>query len=234
MLEYLYKRCHPQRQPKVKKKIKVLIVDDHGLVRQGIRSYLERHDQLLIIGEASSGAEALKKISSKCPDVLLLDINLPDCSGFKILEEVREKHPKVNVVVVTVHKASEYIQRAIRLGAKGYILKEASPSELALSIETVFNNQIFITPILAGSIIKEKYATQSTQKLNKGTLSSREIDVIKGIANGRTSKEIAQELNLSVRTIQTHRERIIQKLGIRSVAGLTRYAIENLHLDTLP
>jgi len=211
----------------MKDRVRLLLVDDHGMVREGLRAYLERHRQFTVVGEASSGAEALAKIRTTRPHIVLLDINLPDISGFDILASIRREWSHVRIVIVTVHKSPEYLLRAFRLGASGYILKDASPDELSRAINTVQAGQTFITSNLAGDLIASYYSP-AKNSTRSNSLSNREREVLSLIAAGLSSKEIAQRLQVAVRTIQTHRERIMRKLNIHTIAGLTRYALKNL------
>lgn len=217
-------------EPDVTKTIKVLLVDDHGMVRECLRSYLERHRHLKVVGEAAHGNEALQKMKNLQPDIVVLDIDLPASHGFATLQRIQAEMPKFKTVVITAHKNPEYVIRAFRLGVAGYVLKDASSQELLDAIEAVNSGKTFINPNLGGEVICSKQRSDEEAKRSV-SLSIRERDVLARIARGQTSKEIAQHFHVAVRTIQTHRERIMKKLNIHSVAGLTQYALTHLNDD---
>jgi len=215
-----------QRMSAAKDKIKVLVVDDHPVVRQGLQSCLSRQERLKIVGEAADGDEAVKRTRELAPDVVLLDLDLPRLSGLAVAQLLRKEFPKVRILVLSVHSDREYVLRIIQAGAHGYVSKEASPEELLLAIETVFDGEPYFPPQIAQAALTE-FVTNGGKKPPFAQLTSREREVLALIAEGQSNKEVARRLGIGVRTIETHRERIMDKLDIHTIAGLTRFAIRS-------
>jgi DNA-binding NarL/FixJ family response regulator len=209
-----------------KEKIKVLVADDHPVVRKGLQLCLARQPRLTIVGEAADGAQALAKIRELGPDVVLMDISMPNMDGLSVTESLRKEFPNIKVLVLSVHNNKDYIVRIVQSGAHGYISKEASPEELLRAIETVHSGQTFFSAEAAQAAL-----THLVNRNNKADpfaqLTDREREVLVLIAEGQSNKEIASGLGVGVRTVETHRERIMRRLDIHSVAGLTRFAIAN-------
>lgn len=208
------------------KKIKVLLVDDHPVVRKGLHSCLANRDNLKIVGEASNGTEALQKVKELDPDVVLMDINMPGMDGLEVTETLRKDSPRTRVLVLSVHDTREYVMRIVKAGARGYVLKDTPPEELVQAIETVNAGEAYFSPSVA-RIALNQYVAESDSNSPLTRLSEREREVLVQIAEGKSNKEIASHLNIGVRTVETHRERIMRKLDIHSVAGLTKFAIAN-------
>jgi len=208
------------------KKIKILVADDHPIVRKGLQSCLARQDRLKIVGEASDGDEALKKTRELSPDVVLMDISMPGMNGLAVTEVLRKEHPDVKVLVLSVHNNRDYIFRIIQAGAHGFISKEAPPDELLRAIESVHSGEPFFSPEIAKAALNQ-LVSSGGKKDPFAQLTSREREVLVLIAEGQSNKEIANRLGIGVRTIETHRERIMRRLDIHSVAGLTKFAIAN-------
>jgi two-component system nitrate/nitrite response regulator NarL len=208
------------------KKIKVLLVDDHPVVRKGLHSCLANRDNLKIVGEASNGTEALQKVKELDPDVVLMDINMHGMDGLEVTETLRKDSPRTRVLVLSVHDTREYVMRIVKAGARGYVLKDTPPEELVQAIETVNAGEAYFSPSVA-RIALNQYVAESDSNSPLTRLSEREREVLVQIAEGKSNKEIASQLNIGVRTVETHRERIMRKLDIHSVAGLTKFAIAN-------
>ena len=206
------------------KKIRLLVVDDHPVVRRGISACLGGRDNLEIVGEAADGREAVRKARELQPDIVLMDINMPQMNGLAVTELLRRELPKINVLILSMHSNTEYVLRIIQSGARGYILKEAPVDELARAIETVQRGEAYFSSDVARVAL-----TQFVRGHNDGPavnqLTHREREVLTQIAEGLSNKEIACKLGVGVRTVETHRERIMRKLDIHNVAGLTRFAI---------
>jgi DNA-binding NarL/FixJ family response regulator len=209
-----------------KEKIKVLVVDDHPVVRKGLHSCLARQDRLKIVGEASDGDEAISKARDLDPDIVLMDIDLPRMNGLAVTELLRKYHPRVKVLVLSVHTNKEFIFRIIQAGAHGYISKGAPPEELVRAIEAVCDGEAFFSPEIAQAALNQ-FVSNGGKQEPFVQLTSREREVLALIAEGRSNKEVASRLGIGVRTIETHRERIMRKLKIHTIAGLTRFAILN-------
>jgi len=204
--------------------IRVLIVDDHPIVRQGLRSCLAGYNQLSVVGEAANGKEAIAKTNALLPDVVLMDIEMPGLDGLAATEALLRENPESKVLILSIHKHSQYVLRTIRAGARGYVSKEASPAQLVQAIETLAAGGSFFGSDIA-TVALNQMVNRTEDTPNRKQLSPREREVLVGIAEGLGNKEIASRLGVSVRTVETHRERIMRKLDIHCIAGLTRFAI---------
>jgi two-component system nitrate/nitrite response regulator NarL len=202
--------------------IKVLICDDHPLVLEGIRSVVETFDHIKVVGAVRSAHAALALAEQENPDVVLMDINMPELSGLDAIELFRERLPRTRLLMLSMHDSREYISTAVMYGAAGYILKDVSPVEIISAIEAVAANGTYFSSGVAEAIL---------HKGNKHSavvpLTTREQSVLLLVARGRSNKDVAGELDISVRTVETHRKNIKKKLGIGTTAGLTRYVIDH-------
>jgi DNA-binding NarL/FixJ family response regulator len=200
------------------------VADDHPVVRQGIVSCLGRRPQLEVVGVAQDGREALLKARQLSPDVLLLDISMPQMTGLAVAEALRKELPRCKVLILSTPTSPDFVLRIIQSGAHGYVLKDASPEELVQAIETVSSGQTYFGAQVA-RVALEQFVQRSVAGPNKNDLTNREKEVLTHLAEGLSNKEIACRLNLGTRTVETHREHLMRKLNIRSVAGLTKYAV---------
>ena len=214
----------PSLASRAKAKIKVLLADDHPVVRKGVRACLARQEQFEVIGEAGDGPEALRKARELAPDVILMDIDMPQMSGLAVTETLRQEMPELKVLILSMHSNTEYVLRIIQSGARGYVLKEAPPEQLSRAIVAVHSGETFFSPEVAQAALSQYVRTGGSQP-GGGQLTAREQEVLVQIAEGLSNKEIAGKLGVGVRTVETHRERIMRKLSIHSVAGLTKFAI---------
>jgi two-component system, NarL family, nitrate/nitrite response regulator NarL len=208
----------------MKHRIRILLADDHPLVRRGIGSCLARHRHLEIVGEASDGREALNKIRELAPDLVLLDIDMPHTSGLAVAGIVRKELPEVKILILSMHQHPDYVLRILQSGAHGYVLKGSPTEQLVKAIETVNSGEACFNPEIARVALNQFLGGNGEGPALK-TLTEREREVLIHIAEGCSNKEIAQVLDVGVRTIETHRERIMRKLDIHSIAGLTRFAV---------
>jgi two-component system nitrate/nitrite response regulator NarL len=211
------------------------VADDHPVVRRGLQSLLAKQERLMIVGEAADGEEALQKAMALSPDVVLLDISMPRRDGLEVTTMLRKDAPSIKVLILSVHSNKEYIFRIIQAGAHGYVSKEAPPEELLRAIESVYSGETFFSPEIARAALNQ-LVNSGGKKEPFGQLTGREREVLILIAQGQSNKEIASKLGIGVRTIETHRERIMRRLDIHSVAGLTKFAIANgmVSLEELP
>jgi DNA-binding NarL/FixJ family response regulator len=205
--------------------IRVLLVDDHALVRAGIRALAERIDGVEVVAEAGNVAEALRLIKELKPDLVLLDISMPEASGFEVLAQQAKEFPEVRVIVLTVHEAEAYAIRALRHGAAGFLLKSAASVELKQAIETVTRGATYVSPELSKKSLLE-YGKASTDRARLDSLSPRQREILKLVADGLSTKEIAGHLKISGKTVETHRAQLMERLNIHDVAGLVRFAIK--------
>jgi two-component system, NarL family, response regulator NreC len=216
----------PKQVSAKKQIIKVLVADDHPVVRKGIQLCLGRQPHLRVVGEACDGDEALRKTRELKPDVVLMDISMPGTDGLKVTEIVRKELPAIKVLILSAHNNQQYIFRVIHAGAHGYVSKEAPPEDVLRAIESVHAGEPFFSEDIARAALQE-FIASGGRKEPFSELTSREREVLVSIAEGQSNKEIANRLGIGVRTIETHRERIMRRLRIHSVAGLTKYAIAN-------
>jgi len=212
-----------------KKRIKLLLVDDHPVVRKGIRSYLENVDSVKVLGEATNGEEAVAMTRELSPDVVLMDIEMPKMSGLEATQAIRKEFPGIKILILTVHNTKYYVMQILQAGAKGYVLKDAPPEVLLKGIEAVMESDSFFSHDLSQVVLNQYLAEEADATCASAisNLTKREIEVLEKIAAGESNKEIADHLGMGVRTVETHRERVMDKLNIHSVAGLTKYAITN-------
>lgn len=207
------------------KPIRILLADDHPVVRAGISACLSRQPNLQVVGEAADGAAALAKARELKPDLVLMDIEMPELNGLAVTQALSKELPEVRVLILTMTDSAEIIMRVLEAGARGYILKDAPVEQLIKAIQTIVAGEAFFSPEVARAALNR--IVQGSGENAPSQLTDRERDVLIQIAEGMSNKEIASHLNLGVRTVETHRERIMRKLSIRSVAGLTKYAIAN-------
>jgi DNA-binding NarL/FixJ family response regulator len=206
------------------KRTRVLLVEDHGLVRAGFRALLDGISGVYVVGEAADGRSGLSMIRSKKPNVVLMDIALPGLNGLEVLERVVKEQPRVRVVMLSMHANEEYVSRAIRSGARGYILKDADISELELGLRAVTEGNIYLSPAVSKSMVDD-YMRRVRSQGSPSALTERQQEVLRQVAEGKNTKEIAYRLKLSVKTVESHRAQLMKRLNIHDVAGLVRYAI---------
>ncbi len=209
-------------------KIKILLVDDHTIMRDGIRALLGIHDDIEIVGEASEGKEAIEKADELAPDVVIMDIAMPGMDGLEATRRITKKNPKTKVLVLSQYGDKEYILQAVRAGATGYVSKRALGTELALAIRSLHHGGSFLQPAGAKAVIEGLLSQAEKDPYDK--LTAREREVLKLIAEGKSSKEIADLLFISPRTAERHRANIMEKLNLKKTADLVKYAIQKGYL----
>jgi DNA-binding NarL/FixJ family response regulator len=207
--------------------IRLLLVDDHWLVRASLKSLLEDFTGVEVVAEASNGREALEQITQHRPDMILMDISMPELNGVEATRRIVDQYPTVRVVVLSMHAGEEHVLRALQAGASGYVLKGSAPRELELAIDAVARGQIFLSPAISRHIM-EIYLNRSADKSSVlDQLTPRQREILQLIAEGHSSKQIAQMLDTSVKTIESHRASLMERLDIHDIAGLVRYAVRN-------
>jgi len=207
--------------------ISVIIADDHAIVRAGLRTLISSESDLALIGEATGGLEAIEKVHQFSPDVLVLDISMPDKDGIEVIRALKTEGNTCAILVLTVHEDDALLHEAIRLGAAGYILKHAAESELISAIRSVFHGDLYVHPKMIRSLLQPEPMVAVKEQPTLENLTSREEEVLKLIVQGYTNKQVADELSISVRTVESHRANLTEKLGIRSRVDLLRYARDN-------
>jgi DNA-binding NarL/FixJ family response regulator len=206
--------------------IKILIADDHKIMRDGLRSLLEEQPDMEVVAEAENGQMAVQLAQERKPDVVIMDINMPDFNGIEATRQMIATLPEVKVIALSMHSDRRLVLGMLRAGASGYLLKDCAFEELARAIETVAANQPYLSPSIARTVI-EDYVDRiaQTESATADVLTAREREVLQLLAEGWSTKQIASHLHISVKTVETHRRRIMEKLGLRSIAELTKYAI---------
>jgi DNA-binding NarL/FixJ family response regulator len=209
--------------------IRVLLADDHAIVRAGLKEILEDTGDITVAGEATNGQEALAQIRAREFDVAVLDMTMPGRSGIELIKQVKDEKPKLRVLVLTMHSEEQYAVRALKAGASGYLTKEAAADQLVAAIRRIAGGGAWVSPETAERLVRD--AAPRAEAAPHTLLSDREFQVLQMIAGGRTVGEIAKRLSLSVKTVSTHKTRILQKMGFSNQAELIRYALEHKLLD---
>lgn len=217
-----------------RKAIRILLVDDHPVVRKGLMACLAHQSEIQVIGEAGDGEEGVRLARELKPDVVLMDIDMPRMNGLAAADILRREDPAIKVLILSMHSETDFVLRILQSGARGYVLKSAQTAELIKAIETVYSGGSSFSPDIARAALND-YVRGAGEGPHPSQISNREREVLVAIAGGLSNKEIASHLGVGVRTVETHRERIMRKLNIHSVAGLTRFAIQTglvtLHKD---
>ncbi len=204
--------------------IRVVLADDHSLLRAGVRGLIQRLDNVAVVGEAADGQAALELVSSLRPDILMTDIGMPLLDGLALTAVVTRDHPSTRVIILSMHTEREYADQALRAGAVGYLIKDSSTDELELAIRAVARGESYLTPTVSMHVIAG-YSRMAAAEAATDPLSPRQRDTLKLIAEGLPTKSIARRLDISTKTVETHRAQLMERLGIHDVAGLVRYAI---------
>ncbi|HEY0666462.1 MAG TPA: response regulator transcription factor [Gallionella sp.] len=209
-------------------KKRVVIVEDHTLLRAGLKALLAQDPEIEIVGEADNGHDALHVIASKSPHLVLTDLSMPGMNGIESIVDIKRRFPAVHVLVLTVHKTDEYIHESLRAGANGYILKDASHDELRIAIRSVLNGKTYLSPDISAKVINGYLGTDqaNTPSSPWDTLTHREREVLKLVAEGHPNKFIADYFCLSIKTVEKHRSNLMKKLDLHNASTLTAYAIE--------
>ncbi|MDB4953673.1 MAG: two component transcriptional regulator, LuxR family [Myxococcales bacterium] len=212
------------------KRRRIILVEDHVLIRAGLRVLLERVPNLEVVGEADNGSDALKLVAQLHPDVMLMDISMPIMNGIETTRRVLKQHPKTRVLILSVHSDGDFVRQALLAGASGYVVKTADERELELAITTVLRGEVWISPAVAKTIVDDVLRGETAAAHEE--LTPRQREVLQLVAEGHSTKQIARRLHVSVKTVETHRAQIMQRLNVRNVAGLVRYAIRARIIST--
>jgi two-component system response regulator NreC len=202
----------------------VVIVDDHAIVRAGLRALLFEEAAFELVGEAAGGYEALELVEKTKPDVLILDLSMPDLDGISVTRKIKPNYPDLKILILTLHEDGALLREAIKAGAAGYILKRAAEAELISAIRTILRGDLYVDPSMVRGLLEESRQVQVKQSDPTETLTPRETEILRLIVEGYTNRQIGQELNISIRTVEGHRANISDKLGLHSRVELVRYA----------
>jgi two-component system, NarL family, response regulator NreC len=209
------------------KKIRILIADDHGIVRKGLRLQLEQNTDFEVVGEATEGREAVRMAEELVPDVVIMDIAMPNLNGIQATTQLVKKNPQIGVIILSMYSDETYLMRTLAAGAKGYLLKDSADVDLHRAVEVVAQGKPFFSPAIAGTLL-EDYMRQLQQRGLQDSydlLPEREKEILQLLAEGKSNKDVAGMLNLSTNTVETHRTRIMQKLDLHSTADIVLYAV---------
>lgn len=222
--------------------IRVLLADDHDILRQGLKMLLGMQQEMQVVGEARTGREAVLMTQELKPDVVVMDISMPDMDGLEACQLIRSQQPSTQVMMLTMHESEEYFLQSLRMGAAGYLVKKAAPSDLSMAINAIAQGGAFLYPGLAKALIhsyvtssvpatpaSQDHETMNTSSLAQALriLTPREVEVLRLVAEGRTNQEIADQLTLSIKTVQTHRANVMEKLDLRDITHLVRFAVKH-------
>ena len=207
--------------------ISVVLAEDHGLVRAGFRALLAAIPGVQVVAEASDGREALSLIASHEPDVAVLDITMPGLNGIQVIAQLRAEHPRVRAIVLSMHDNEEYVRQALRAGAAAYLLKDSSPTELELAVRAVAQGGTYLSPRVSRHLVSDYVRRAADGDGTSDGLTPRQREILQLIAEGQTNQQMASTLNLSIKTVETHRAQLMDRLDIHDVAGLVRYAIRS-------
>jgi len=234
----------PDEQEISNQPIRVLLADDHDILRQGLRLLLQAQPDITVIGEARTGIEAINQAQQLQPDVVVLDISMPEVDGLEACQRIRAQHPDIQVLILTMHESEEYFLQALRMGAAGYLVKKVAPGDLSSAVRTIAHGGAFLYPGLAKALIRayltptsthntpteqqpETSEVSATPERELSVLTPRELEVLTQVAEGRTNQEIADRLILSIKTVQAHRANVMEKLGLHNITHLVRFALRH-------
>jgi DNA-binding NarL/FixJ family response regulator len=209
-------------------KKRIVIAEDHTILREGLKALLSLNTELVVVGEAQDGREAVRIASELKPDLMLMDLSMPRMNGIEAIKEIKKQHPEIKIIVLTVYKTEEYVLASLQAGADGYILKEANHAEFLLAIKNVLMGKHYLSPEISGKVIEGYLKGQQDHAPLTvwDTLTSREREILKLVGEGYKNREIADELCISLKTVEKHRENLMKKLDLHTASALTSYAIE--------
>lgn len=206
--------------------VKIILADDHRIMREGLRALLEKQPGMEVIAEAEDGRTTVDLAHDLKPDVVVIDISMPDLNGIDATRQIISASPRIKVIALSMHSDRKFVREMLAAGASGYLLKDSAFEELGAALAAVINNQTYLSPKIADTVVRDYLGKiDTTESKTSPTLTHREREVLQLLAEGRTTKEIASKLCVSIKTIETHRKQIMEKVGLKSVAELTKYAI---------
>ena len=208
--------------------ITIILADDHAILREGLRLILNKESEFDVVGEASDGKEIIQLVEKLNPDIVVMDITMPKLNGLEATRQIKKKFPEVGIIILTVHETEEYVYQVFQAGASGFLCKKSAHKDLVYAIRSVYEGEYFISPHVSRSVVNEYISKtgRHTTEDNFESLTEREREILQLIAEGHPNKIISDQLNLSIKTIETHRSNIMQKLGVHNTAGLVRFAIK--------
>ena len=213
--------------------IRILLVDDHAILREGLRALLSYYPDIEVVGEAEDGLQAIEYVERFSPDVVLMDIAMPGMNGFEATRRIRQKYPNARVLILTQYDDKPYVLKLLRVGVSGYVLKHAMGIDLINAVRAVAQGESFLYPSVATIAMEQLRHSDKDATQDVGALTPREQEILHRVASGETSRQIALTFNISVKTVEWHRSNLMNKLGVRSVAELVRYAIEQGMTDEI-
>lgn len=206
--------------------IRIVLCDDHQIIREGLHSLLDKQKDMIVVGEGTNGHDAIRLATESKPDVMVLDVAMPDLNGIGAARRLCEVRPELKILALSMHSDKHFVTGMLEAGASGYMLKDCAFSELANAIRTLIAGGLYISPRIAGNVLKEfSRRSNPTRKAPREELTEREKEILQLIAEGHSTKKISSVLHVSIKTVETHRQHIMQKIGEHNVAGLTKYAI---------
>jgi DNA-binding NarL/FixJ family response regulator len=206
--------------------IKILLADDHKIVRDGLRALIEKEPDMAVVAEACDGRTTVRKAKELMPHIIIIDISMPDLNGIEAARQIMSNTPNTKIIALSMHSDRRFVMNMLEAGAAGYLLKDSAFEELSMAIKTVLSGKPYLSPAIAGVVVEDvmRHSSQKTSRA-KIELTPREREVLQLLAEGHTTKHIASQLNVSVKTVETHRRQVMEKLDTHSVAELTKYAI---------
>ena len=206
-------------------KIRVLVADDHAIIREGLRVMLGNQPDMEVVGIAANGREAIRLIEEHQPDVAILDISMPELNGIEVISQMLPRHPHIKVIVLSIHETKPYVYRTLRAGARGYLIKETAGLEVVEAVRAVCRGERYLSQRIADVVTDVSFRNLEVSPLEK--LSPREREILQLVAEGKTSQQIAESLSISPKTVDTYRSRLMHKIGVEDMAGLVKFAIQN-------
>lgn len=218
-------------------RLSIVLADDHALVREGLKHLLLTFKNVQVVGEAGDGFEAIRKADELKPDIMILDISMPQLRGIEAIKEIKRCSPETKVLILSMYKNSEYIRQTLQYGASGYILKESASDELRKAISYLAEDQVYLSPAISKTVVASWLNESKKPRNDRAPLTKREQEVLKLLAEGNTNRQVAEKLYISIKTAETHRAHISEKLQMKSLADLVKYAIQERYIEldkTLP